>query len=472
MSGRSLTELSGLEMADLLASGAVSSRELVLASLAAADTHGERLGIFITRLDAQALAWAEEADALRRDGDTRRLLGVPYAVKDLHPLAGVPCTMGSSALPATIAVQDSPTVARLRAAGLVAIGTTNACEFGPACFTRTDLAGDARNPWDERMSASGSSGGSAAAVAARVLPWAHASDGAGSIRLPASVCGLVGHKPSRGVSPAQSSSFIDFAVEAALTRSVADARALFEAITLPGHRRLYGHPAAPASNRRLRIAVCVDAGGENPVAAECANAALEAAGLLQAEGHEVHQIGVLLSEAHRAIARSALLDVMSAGIAAATSVAIPADNLELLQPYTRWLRERGMHISGAHLLASQTMLSAVTAAALEAQETYDVLITPTVTRPQVIVDEFCYEQGQQSFDAMAAWAAFAPMANWTGQPAISVPFTTDELGRPIGVQLIGRVGDDLSLLALAEVLELACGFSALKPPMLRRVGAA
>lgn len=450
----SLSDLTGLQQAELLAAGTVTSAELVEACIVAADREDQALGLFITRLDDQAREWAASADEARAAGDPRPLLGVPFAVKDLHPMAGVPCTLGSAAIEPLMAPADGQAVGLLRAAGLIPIGTTNACEFGPACYTRTTMAGDARNPWDPTKSASGSSGGSAAAVAARVVPWAHASDGAGSIRLPASVCGLVGLKPSRGVTPAQGPSFLDLGVEGALTRTVADSAALFDVLAGGvGPTRLYPLRPVEYDARPLRIAVCIDAGATVAVDEESAAAVADTAETLRGLGHTTVEISDLLGEIDRTIATSAVLDLFAAGLTLNVDMAVPADRRDDLQPYTRYLAARGATLTGSQILATQAMLAAVSMRALAKQSEYDLVLTPTASRPQVSVDEFWLDQGDETFAAMVQWAAFAPIANCTGQPAISLPFSQTREGLPLGVQLLGMPGQDRTLLAVAADLE-------------------
>jgi Asp-tRNA(Asn)/Glu-tRNA(Gln) amidotransferase A subunit family amidase len=214
------------------------------------------------------------------------------------------------------------------------------------------------------------------------------------------------------------------------------------------------------------VGLCTDPGDGTGADRECAAAAEQVGALLEAAGHHVVEVTNPINEQDRATLARCLLDVMSVG--AATAVAsLPTDRQDLLQDYTRWLAERGRRIDGVHLHTSQSTLAGVAIRALTAQAELDLLVTPTVTRPQIGVTEFDLDQGDASYAAMLDWAAFTPMANCTGQPAVSIPAATTSSGLPVGVQLQGRIGSDLMLLDIAEALELTAAWAERVPPMLQ-----
>ena len=298
-----LHELTAVEQCEALRERSVSAVELTEHYLARIDRLSEGLGAFVTMTPELALREAAEADRRFAHGDHphRSLQGLPIAFKDLQPIAGVAVTNGSAVLPAVTAEEDAAAVGLIRAAGAVMLGTTHAPELGIPCYTDTAVVGrPAVTPYDLGRSASGSSGGAAAAVAAGLIPVGHGSDGAGSIRTPASVCGLVGVKPSRGVvSAAPASSFFGFSTDGPLARTVEDAALLLDAMAVRKPRGLHEFAASTYSSfltssrrrttRRLRIAVWTDSGfgaahPENIAAVD------RIAAMLDGLGHEIVEI--------------------------------------------------------------------------------------------------------------------------------------------------------------------------------------
>jgi amidase len=269
-------DLTALEQRDALRGGDISSKELTEHYLARIDRYDEQLGAFVEVTADLARIEAAKADDALHAGDHSPLLGMPIAFKDLHFVAGVPITMGSTAIDPMVMPVDAWTVGLLRQAGSVTLGTTHAPEFGAPCYTHSDVVGrPAVTPYDTTRYAAGSSGGAAAAVAAGLLPAAHGSDGAGSIRLPAAACGLVGLKPTRGrVSTAPLPSFQSWTTEGPLTRTVADAGLLLDVMANPPaselHRRgrerdeSFLDAALSPPPRHRKIAVWTDNGLVEP----------------------------------------------------------------------------------------------------------------------------------------------------------------------------------------------------------------
>ncbi len=366
---------SARELAGAVRNRKVSCVEVVDDVLRRAEALDPRLGAFITRTPDLALEQARETDrAIRAARDVAALpplVGVPCPIKDLNPVAGVRLTLGSAAFAEQVADVDDGVVTRLREAGTVMTGKTSTPELGLPCYTEPDVAPPARTPWDPTRGAGGSSGGAAVAVAAGLAPIAQGSDGGGSIRIPASCCGLVGLKTTRGrVSPGPYG--VDVAGLAAtgpLARTVADAAAFLDAVTapwpgdvaaLPSPRTTFLDAARRAPDRALRVGLLTE-----PVIAEdatvhpaCRAAAEHTAGLLESLGHRVEPVDPPFP--------AAMWDAFSAVWAAlAASAPVPAEAEHLLRPMTRYLRERGREVSavdyitayaGMQVLARQVMV--------------------------------------------------------------------------------------------------------------------
>lgn len=469
-----LHDLSAVEQIAALRGGQVSSKELVAHYLGRIHAYGESLGAFTHVFADQALAAAEQADRSAPQGP---LHGLPMVLKDLHPSAGLPTTMGSAALAGWIPAQDAPVVARLRQAGAVIMAKTNAAEFGPTCYTETPVGGDAVTPYAEGIAAGGSSGGSAAAVAAGLVPVAHASDGLGSIRSPASNCGLVGFKPSRGRVPPVSTAWDAFGVEGPVARTVADAALLLDAIgdSTPGDlwrgpRWLAGTHAAALSRplRRLRIGRLVDAGSGAAVHPECMKAVALAAEALVAGGHEIRDLGLPLGLRMVDLA-DPLTHVVAARIEQAIDAVIPAGKHHQLMPFTRWLLNHGRGLSAQQLLHAQTALALAATAWRTMQADYDAILTPTTSAPPQPVGAFRLDDGAQSAAAMLAWSAFLPWANFGGLPAVSLPVHQTADGLPVGVQLIANRFQDEMLFGLSAQLESQFQWHLRHPPVWHRL---
>jgi amidase len=466
-----LHDLTALEQRDHLRSKQISSVELTEHYLARIERHGEDLGAFVTLTPELAQKEAADADRRLADGDRAPLLGLPLAFKDLHPVAGVRTTFGSRALADLVPPTNGHVVGLLRDAGVVTVGTTHAPEFGPTCFTHTSLVGrPAVTPYDVTRYASGSSGGSAAAVAAGLLPFGHASDGAGSTRTPAAVCGLVGIKPSRGrLSSAPSGSFISWGTEGPLGRTVADAALMLDVMAKTWAGDLYGRETTASfletldtAPERLRVLRFTDSGlgDSDPAVVEAVD---QAARLLTDLGHVVVDGSnpVPWDEQLQGV-----LQVLFSGAVSASARMVPADRHHLLEPYTRWCLEEVVKHDAGHFIAAQAVLGSAAARLLAAVAEYDVVLSPVSSRPAVPVGWFEENgTGEECGRRMLEWSAFTPWANFTGQPAVSLPLHVTPEGLPVGVQLAAsRIGDDHLLLQLAAQLQRAAPFAHRHPP--------
>src|SRR5436305_2026567 len=284
-----------LELAAALRRRELSAVELLDACLEAVDARDRDVNAVIWRDDEAARHAARHADEALARGDDAAFLGVPIPIKDLTPVAGWPVTYGSRGGPTGVSAEGELTTEAFRRAGFVLCGRTNTPEFGPLTVTENLRYGPTRNPWDLNRTPGGSSGGAAASVASGMFPVAHATDGGGSIRIPAACCGLVGLKPSRGRVPRVAQSWLGGVVEGAVTHTVADTAAILDVLSGPDRGAWYNAPEpdrpfleeAGRDPARLRIGLMDHGPGGMPVDPACAEAARRAAAALEEQGHEI-----------------------------------------------------------------------------------------------------------------------------------------------------------------------------------------
>jgi amidase len=482
-------------LAALIQTGEVKPLELVDDAIARIETVDPQLNSVIHRRFERGRA---EAAALGAgpDPDSRPLVGVPFLVKDAtcHQ-AGEPFHEGMRFLRDRQWRADSDTylAARYRAAGLITVGRTNTPELGIVPTTEPLSYGPTRNPWDRSRSPGGSSGGSAAAVAAGLVPAAHANDGGGSIRIPASACGLVGLKPSRGrASLGPDASFNALVVcEHVVCRTVRDSAAFLDVVAgpMPGDPYVAPPPARPyreevgADPGRLRVGLLTAApAGLAVVHPDCVTAAEDAGRTLEALGHHVetsHPAALDLPDwsPH-------FMSLWSAGVAlgldswsARTGAAIGADDVE---PLTWALAELARALPTPVLLRSLDWLMRTTrlvaewwdppdsgASPASPSRGFDLLLTPTLAEPPVPLGTFDPAPGNPlaGFMRAASFTPFTPPVNVTGQPAISLPLARTAEGLPIGVQLVAAYGREDLLLRVAAQLEEATPWANRRPPI-------
>ena len=429
----------------------------------------DQVGAFYTvtgELAREQAADAEKAvTASRRAGDDAAplppLTGVPIPIKDLNMVAGVRLTFGSSLLKDNVATEDDYMVGALRSAGIVITGKTAAPEFGLPCYTETRIGPPARTPWDLSRSAGGSSGGAAAAVSAGLAPAAQGSDGGGSIRIPASVCGLFGIKPTRG-RISQGPLMPDLAglsIDGPLARTVADAALLLDAMTGNQPGDMYTQPPLPAGDSflahagrepgRLRIARSLqNAVPGADVHPDCAAAYEDASALLSSLGHEVEDIELPFGP--DAVPMFETLWYTMATLAPID----PAQEGELL-PITRYLRGRGQQLKASELMFAQAYLQAIMRPALSMLNGYDALLSPTLALPPRPVGWFDEVEPAENFERQKQFTPYTALYNLSGQPAVSLPLYWSDEGLPIGVMLAGRMGDEATLISLSAQLEAA-----------------
>jgi amidase len=460
-----LHDLTALEQGAAIKAGEVSPAELVEHYLERIGRLDESLGAFVTVTPDRA---REAAAAVSADGP---LAGVPTAIKDLSSTAGVRTTYGSAIFADFVPDFSDELVLRIEAAGMVSLGKTNTPEFGSPCYTESDVAPPAVTPWDTSRMAGGSSGGSAAAVAAGLVAVAQGSDGGGSIRIPASCCGLVGLKPTRGrISGAPMYGEVTgLATAGPLARTVRDAAALLDvmagrAVGDPFWAPEEARPFLEACDRepgRLRIArFATPVIAETEVDPECLRAWEDASALLASLGHEVVDVDPPLSREAVPV-----FETSWAVLTALSTVDLGPEAKAQLRPLTRWLGELGEQVSGPHFGLALGELRRVAARTLAALAAYDVVLTPTLASPPLPVGALRDDDDPLAdFEAQKRFTPWTSMWNVTGSPAVSLPLhqTPDHL--PVGVMLASRPGDEMTLLSLAAQVEAAAPWHDRHPP--------
>ncbi len=420
----------------------------------------------------------------------RPFLGVPLPLKDLGTACtDLPSSMGSRFFRSIAWDHDAELVVRYRAAGFVPFARSTSPELGVSPSTEAEVyGGPTRNPWDTAFSAGGSSGGAAAAVAARIVPIAHGSDGLGSIRIPAACCGLVGLKPSRGLMPAgpdAGEGWGGLATEHVLSRTVRDTAAALDATAGADAGAPYAAPPRPAGGYRraaeagargeaprLRIAVLDRGFDRAPIHPEVAQAVGLVARVFEGLGHEVEPGAPTFDLVAELLAPA--VDVVASGTAMSIEARVRALGREPgegeLSPTIRGALTHARGISGARYLQRLAALHRLSRRVAPFWDDVDVLLCPVLAELPARLGRFAmtnpdfldYRLGP---NGIAPYSPFTPLANVTGQPAIAVPAAQSGSGLPIGVQLVGRFGDDATLLALAAELEAVRPWAAWRPPV-------
>lgn len=463
-----LRRLDGHAQSELLRTGQLSEKELLHAAVERIEEIDARLGAVVVTAFDRALAEADRP--VPGPAERGPLYGVPFLLKDLGPtVAGLEATMGSRFLAGFVPRQGSELGDRFRAAGLRVLGKAKTAEFGVLPTTEPRFRGPTVNPWDPRLSAGGSSGGSAAAVAAGLVPVAHANDAGGSIRIPASLCGVFGLKPTRArtpLGPAVGDLMNGLACEHVVSRSVRDSAAVLDAIAGPAPGDPYwAPPCAPGAfaravregpGRPLRIAFTVRPGAGGALDPECAEAVRDAAALCADLGHHVTENAPAVDFAGLA---EPFLVLWAAGVSSAISsyaqlsgrVPEPGAFEEL----TWDLYERGRTLSAADYLLAVSTLQRAAREISAFHERYDVLLGPVTARPAPRLGAFSTGTPRQQITRAVEFCHETPLANLTGQPAMSVPLHRTGTGVPVGVHATGRFGEEATLFALAAQLEQA-----------------
>ena len=457
-------------LADLAASGAVSRREI----LETAIREIERLN---PKLNAVNVLQVERAlDAMETASEAPRFAGLPYLIKDLHaPVKGLPLSNGSVRFKGTVFDFDSTTVARLRSSGLAILGRTASPEFGLSLATESEAWGVTRNPWNPERGAGGSSGGAAAAVASGMVPAAHATDSAGSIRIPAAFNGLVGLKPTRALNafgPHRGDPNFGMSHEHAVSRTVRDTAALLDVTAGPdaGCPYFTAKPDTPFETlvrtppKRLKIGFVTTQFHGDAVDAQSRQAVEQTASLLENLGHDVVPDMPQFDSRKLTDTMIRLLMGSLAGLFVGTPMGEDTA-LDGFQEITKQAIRFSQNTTlGDHLQRAAVINQEVRALA-QYFERYDVLLTPATNGPAPEHGVLRMDQGElDSFlDRLFSISPFSAAFNASGQPAISLPVHQTPEGLPIGIQLVGRFADDATILQLAAQLETASAWTTLAP---------
>jgi amidase len=458
------TSFDATALADLVRRKEIKAIELVEIAIRRIEQLNPTLNAVVTPMYEQARA---AASGKLPQGP---FAGVPFLLKDLGAsYGGVRLTMGSSFLKNFIPDHDSELVARQKRAGLIILGKTNTPELGILPTTEPRLFGPARNPWDLNKTTGGSSGGSSAAVASAMVPMAHANDGGGSIRIPASCCG--GRNP---LGPDLGDMYSGLIAEHAVTRSVRDSAALLDATAGPDVGDPYWAPPpvrpflqeVGADPGKLRIAFTTKAATGVNVHQDCINAVTDAASLCASLGHEIVEAapevnGQLLTQAFMALWAGGCTWSLD-GLGFMTGRTLSADQFE---PLTWGLYQMGQKQSASAYLLSVTLLQRIARDIARFFLKYDVWLTPTLGEPPVPLGTFDSppEDPLRGLVRAAQFVPFTPIGNATGQPAMSVPLFWNADGLPVGVHFIGRFGDEATLFRLAAQLESARPWAGRRP---------
>lgn len=455
-----LHELTATEQLRLIAAGELSSRELVDHYLERIAARNGELAAFITVTSDDARAAASRADERQAAGEPLGILhGLPIAFKDLTDTAGVRTTYGSAAFENNVPTRDAGMVRAMNDAGAVSLGKTNVPEFGLTGYSENLIAPPARLPADWARSPGGSSGGSAVAIAAGMIPFGPATDGGGSIRIPAAAAGLVGLKPNRGRVPSGSAQddLASVAVAGPLARTAEDAGLMLDAlVTGTPPRAVSAAPATEsfqAAARReppaLRIGVSTaspfDGWCDTTLSAEARRSLDAAVRHLTAAGHSVDSADFDYGDDYP----DAFTTVWTSGVAA---IDLPDGGEERLTALTRMFRRRAQAASGPDLTCAVGALRRIEARVIEQYSDYDVVLTPALSRLPPPIGWYWEGDADLDYRRQCEYSPYTSMLNVVGLPAITVPTWWAPSGLSMSVQLIGRPSGEATLLALAGQL--------------------
>lgn len=466
-------DFDGLALAELVRKGEVTASELIEAAIARIERHNPALNAVVYKAYDEARATAAAA---LPEGP---FAGVPFLIKDLGArVKGWPRTSGSHFAQVPSDTEDSELIRRYRAAGVVLLGKTNTPEFGIPGVTNSERLGPSGNPWNPEHISGGSSGGAAAAVASGIVPMAHASDGLGSIRIPAANCGLVGMKVTRDRTPIceVTDGAIGFSVHHVVCRTVRDCAAMLDATGYPQLEDPFPSPAKAGpyldevgrSPGKLRIAWSAETPSGRPISGEVLDKLHATAALLTGLGHEVFEQGLGID--YRALYRAQALvsaSNFSASIQRWISELGREPGESELGPLARRGYEAGKRLTGQQALWGWQELRLFNRQILERFQNFDVYLTPTMSTPSPRIDWLNpLMVDLKDFDRRQAETyATTPPFNFTGQPSVSLPLWQSQSGLPIGMMFTGRYADEATLYRLAGQLEKEQPWKDRKPPL-------
>ena len=467
MNDSDLAYTSAVELAELIRLKKVSVVEVVDTYAQRIEAHNPHLGAYLTPTLDEARDQSKAAEKELDRDDLPPFWGVPISIKDLNDTAGVRTTHGNAAFHDRVPERDEEVVARIKRAGFIMLGKTNTPEFGTTCFTDPPGYFPARNPWDTTRTTGGSSGGAAGALAAGLCPISQGSDGGGSIRIPAALCGLFGIKPSRGRVTASPGHQSFLSQDGPIAWSVRDAAALLDVLAgyAVGDAWWAPPPARPFADEvgappgRLRIALSA----EPPLDTDCAQAnidgARQAGALLQSLGHEVIEADP--PQWPQEVVEDFLItwSVRSCGYE-------PMPPFESLEPVNKALIEFGRTVDAPRYELAERRIQKASRVLVSFFNDFDVLVTPTVAGPPPVIGSYRDPDNPiAEFLNAASLVPFTPPWNTTGQPAVSLPLHQDEAGLPVGVQIVGRPADEGTLIRLSAQIEEAAPWAGRRPPV-------
>jgi len=458
-------------LAALIRAGDVSAGDVLEAAISRCEARNPALNAVVMEL------FDHGRKAASADLPSGPLAGVPYLIKDLGAtLAGTPTTGGSKFMADVVPDADSETVLRLKAAGMTIFGKTNTCEFGMSITCEPQLYGPTRNPWDDAVTPGGSSGGAASAVAARILPAAHASDGFGSIRVPASCCGLVGMKPTRGrnsFAPGLGERMGGIVAEHTVSITVRDHAAILDATAgpAPGDPYFAPPPERPwleeveADPGKLRIGITRGGATGAKTDGEHARVLDETAAVLEGLGHTVEEADPpIVNDEMQQIFRTLMASNAAQTIRLhPTKGRLPEEGeVERVVAATA---EKGESVTGYDVFLAQGRMHQAARRMAAYHATHDVLLTPGLGHmpPKLGWLDMMLDDADEYWDRVAAFSPFTVWFNLTGQPAISLPVGATDEGFPVSVHAVGRFADEATLFRLSAQLEAAVPWRDRKP---------
>ncbi|MCP4415378.1 MAG: amidase [Chloroflexi bacterium] len=466
-----LEDFDALELAKLVKNGEAQPIELLEAAIARAEEVNPQLNAIVTPMYELA------RESVQKEIPAGKFAGVPFLIKESGAFAGVRHSSGSRVLANYKAEVDSEIIRRYKQAGLITFGKTNMCEFGLLPTTESKLFGPCHNPWNLDFMAGGSSGGAAAAVAAGIVPAAHGADGGGSIRIPAACCGLFGLKPTRARTPkgpAVGDSISGLVIDHVISRTVRDSAALLDVTAgaalgdpywAPPQKRPFLQEVSTPPGQ-LKIGMMTKTFMGTAVHPDCVAAVESAAKLCTDLGHKVEEVTLPIDGQQ-------LLDAFivmwaagcAQGVKEIAQLSGRAPMPEMYEPVTWGLYQMAQQHGSADYLLAVQIIQQMTRKVAHFFQDIDLLLTPTMAEPPLPLGSFdsTPENPMAGFDRAAEYVAFTPLANATGQPAMSVPLVWNKDNLPIGVQFVGQFGDEATLFQLAGQLEEARPWAGKRP---------
>ncbi|MFP6805575.1 MAG: amidase [Pseudomonadales bacterium] len=467
------SDYDAVELAAMIADGDVSALEVLEAAISRAEQINPAINAIVTPM-------FDEARHVAEGNPEGPLAGVPFLIKDLNMVSGTRCSMGSRLWADFVPDHDSEIVRRYRKAGLVLLGKSNTPEVGLAATTESSFLGACKNPWDLKRTSGGSSGGAAAAVASGIVPAAHATDGGGSIRIPASCCGLVGLKPTRArtpMGPDVGEGWGSMASGHVVSRTVRDSALFLDVCHGPAQGDPYHPPVFSGSyfedhkteTGKLRIAVDLTPNSTGSVHQACLDGVRNTVKMLEGMGHEIEEINWGFDREEFGTASYILVasNVANTIYSRAAVLGISEIGLEHVEQTTLAAARFGRSFTGEDYAKATSVIHKVGRVVASQFEQFDLIISPTLLQPPVELGfmNTCGDDQELYGERINAFWGFTHLYNASGNPSISLPLHWSEDNLPVGIQFTGAFGNELLLLQLANQLEQAQPWIGRKPPL-------